>query len=52
MNGDQSSRNVQKNNLVNRLYKSNNKKISASHKPSNLPHLEVRNNNKLANNFA
>ncbi len=28
-----------RNNLVNRLYKSNNKKISSSYKPINLPHI-------------
>lgn len=39
MNDKKSPTNTPKNHLVNRLYKSHNKKISSSYKPANLPHL-------------
>ncbi len=41
MNERKSPNNPAKNNLVSRLYKSHNKKMSSSLKPINLPHLDV-----------
>lgn len=39
MKDESTPKNNAKNNLLGRLYKSHNKKLSSSHKPLNLPHL-------------